>query len=89
MPYQFVLPRIVPSDRFPIVALLVCMFITFNCIDFVLLMVELMAKVLGFSKVFIGLVLIAWGSNINDLMSLCVANKNGELPLGMSSVFSS
>ena len=39
------------------------------------------------TPVFIGLCVICWGSNLNDMMNLLVAHRKHVLQLGMTAVF--
>ncbi len=73
------LDAILPVERSPILAFLIIVLIYFVSMDFILTIVSVLSTYLQLSHIFIGLTLIAWGSQPIELINLLIASKRGEL----------
>lgn len=88
LPMRIIFEKIL-SDKTPVLTVCVILIVFFQFIKHILYMVGKISALFHLTPVFIGLCVICWGSNINDVMNLTVAHKKGVLQLGMTAVFGS
>ena len=88
-PMRIIFEKIINYEKMPVVTVAGILVVFFQFIKHILYMVGKISALFHLTPVFIGLCVICWGSNINDVMNLTVAHKKGVLQLGMTAVFGS
>lgn len=78
-----------PMKLLPEVSFLVIVILFFIAIDFILTVVSVLSIYAHFTHILIALTIIAWGSSPIELINLIIANRKGEIQIGLTSLLSS
>lgn len=87
-PFIKFLDLILPINKLPELAFLLCLVIFFVSVDFILTVVSVFSIYTHLSHIFLALTFISWGSSPIELINLTLAVSRGELHLGLTSILS-
>lgn len=79
---------LLPMNVLPELSFLAIVLLFFVSIDFILTVVSVLSVYAHFTHILIALTVIAWGSSPIELINLVIANRKGELQMGLTSILS-
>lgn len=77
-----------PINKLPELSFLIIVAIFFLATDFILTVVSVFSVYSHLCHILIALTVISWGSSPIELINLVIANRKGELQIGLTSILS-